>query len=493
MDQKITPTPSFDCVVFGGNGDLAQRKLFPALYQRYRIGYFTNSLRIIGLSRSISDNENYRNFIKDALQKYVPQSDLDKEVVSSFLKNCYGLKLDVNNSNNWESLTKILKNSSQNVRAFYLAVTPELFVPIINNIGKCDLASENTRIILEKPIGHDYHSSIELNDIVQKVFSEKQIFRIDHYLGKETVQNLMALRFANALYEPLWNAKYIQHVEILAAEEVGVEQRGSYYDHTGALRDMVQNHLLQLLCLTAMEPPFSKDANLVRDEKVKILRALRPITEKESLNVTLRAQYDKGKFGDKIFPSYVEDLEKENSLTETYVALKVEIMNWRWAGIPFYLRTGKRLKSRVSEIVITFRPVPYNIFNIDEHQLLPNRLVIRLQPDEGVKQWLMIKKPGSGELNLRSLPLDMSYGNSFKERNPEAYERLLTDMICGDQTLFMRRDEGELAWRWIDDILKGWDSINQPLYRYPARSWGPKEADKLFQKNGFCWWRSNNI
>ena len=316
------------------------------------------------------------------------------------------------------------------------------------------------RVVVEKPVGKSGESASIVNDAVGKVFEEGQIFRIDHYLGKETVQNLMALRFANALFEPIWNAAHVDHVQITVSETLGVAGRAGYYDTSGALRDMVQNHILQLLCLVAMEPPISLDANALRDEKLKVLRSLKPIGQSAVDQLTVRGQYRAGASAGGAVPGYLEELGRRDSTTETFVALKAEVENWRWAGVPFYLRTGKRLATRLSEIVVAFRPVPHSIFGLGAGPVMSNRLVIRLQPDEGVKLWLMIKDPGPGGMRLQHVPLDMSFADAFNVRAPDAYERLLMDVVRGTQTLFMRRDEVDAAWGWIDPILDAWKASN---------------------------------
>ena len=343
--------------------------------------------------------------------------------------------------------------------------------------------------VVEKPIGRDLASANALNDAIGRVFDEHQIFRIDHYLGKETVQNLMVLRFANALYEPLWNSAHIDHVQITVAETVGLEDRVSYYDTAGALRDMVQNHMLQLLCLTAMEPPSSMDADAVRDEKLKILRSLRRIEGAEAQKLTVRGQYRAGASDGGAVKGYTQELGRDSD-TETFVALKAEIANWRWAGVPFYLRTGKRLAARVSEICIQFKPVPHSIFADSAGTVAANQLVIRLQPDEGVKQWLMIKDPGPGGMRLRHVPLDMSFADAFDVRNPDAYERLIMDVVRGNQTLFMRRDEVEAAWAWIDPIQAAWTENRQPPQGYTAGTWGPSGSIALIERDGRTWHES---
>jgi glucose-6-phosphate 1-dehydrogenase len=322
-----------------------------------------------------------------------------------------------------------------------------------------------------------------VNDVIGSVFSEERVYRIDHYLGKEAVQNLMVLRFANGLFEPLWNAAHIDHVQITVAESLGVEGRAGYYDTAGALRDMVQNHLLQLLCLVAMEPPSRLNADAVRDEKLKVLRALKPLAPAG----WVRGQYRAGISAGAPVPGYLEDLGAGGSRTETFVALKAEVENWRWAGVPFYLRTGKRLAARLSEIVIAFRPVPHSVFDESAGPVMPNRLVIRLQPDEGVELWLMIKDPGPGGMRLRQVPLDMSFSEAFGVRNPDAYERLVLDVIRGNQTLFMRRDEVEAAWAWIDPILEAWAQSNEAPKAYTAGTWGATASIALIERDGRTW------
>jgi len=370
---------------------------------------------------------------------------------------------------------------------FYLAVGPELFGSIARHLGEAGLVTPQSRIVVEKPIGRDLASARALNDEIGKHFDETQIFRIDHYLGKETVQNLMALRFANALYEPLWNNAHIDHVQITVAETVGLEDRVSYYDKAGALRDMVQNHMLQLVCLVAMEAPAALEADAVRDEKLKVLRSLKRINGQEAPKMTVRGQYRAGASSGGAVRGYVEELGNGGSATETFVALKTEIANWRWSGVPFYLRTGKRLANRVSEIVITFKPIPHSIFGDGAGAIIDNQLVIRLQPDEGVKQLIMIKDPGPGGMRLRCVPLDMSFAQSFDGRNPDAYERLIMDVVRGNQTLFMRRDEVEAAWRWIDPIQEAWEENRMEPQGYTAGTWGPSGSIALIERDGRTW------
>ncbi|EJF89392.1 glucose-6-phosphate dehydrogenase [Bartonella tamiae] len=487
MVSKIIPIPAFDCIVFGGVGDLAERKLIPALYHRQRSGQFSEPTRIIASSRTKMSDAEYRHFAHEAIKKHVNDDDIEKSEVDLFLKRIRYVSVDATSDEGWKDLKHIILEAPTDIRAFYLAVSPALFGDIAQKLGQNGLVTKQTRIIVEKPIGRDLQTATQLNDILASVFTEKQIFRIDHYLGKETVQNLMALRFANALYEPLWNSNHIDHVQITVAESVGLEGRAGYYNNAGALRDMVQNHMLQLLCLVAMEPPQSNTADAVRDEKLKVLHSLQPIDNNTIFQDTVRGQYLAGASTAGPVGSYLDDLGQGESNTETFVALKVNIDNWRWAGSPFYLRTGKRMSARMSEIVVTFKPIPHNIFGDDAGEIVPNRLVIRLQPDEGVKQWLMIKDPGPGGMRLRHIPLDMSFAESFSGRNPDAYERLLTDVVRGNQTLFMRRDEVEAAWRWVDPILQGWEATKMSVQGYTAGTWGPSKSIALIERDGRTW------
>jgi len=487
MVSKIIPIPPFDCIVFGGAGDLAERKLFPALYHRQCTGQFSEPTRIIGTSRSEMTDDEYRKFARQAIEKHVVAGDIDKDELDRFLKRLSYVSVDATSDKGWAALKQKINTSPAEIRVFYMAVSPTLFGGIAERLGKNDLVTDQTRIIVEKPIGRDRETAKQLNDTLARVFNENQIFRIDHYLGKETVQNLMALRFANALYEPLWNSNHIDHVQITVAESVGVEGRGGYYDNAGALRDMVQNHMLQLLCLVAMEPPSANTANVVRDEKLKVLHSLGRIDAHNVMTHTVRGQYLAGASTSGPVGSYLDDLKQDKSNTETFVALKVDVNNWRWAGTPFYLRTGKRMATRMSEIVVTFKPIPHNIFDEDAGEIVPNRLVIRLQPDEGVKQWLMIKDPGPGGMRLRHIPLDMTFADSFSVRNPDAYERLLMDVVRGNQTLFMRRDEVEAAWGFVDPIEEGWDATKLPVQGYTAGTWGPSKSIALIERDGRTW------
>ncbi|MCY0149974.1 glucose-6-phosphate dehydrogenase [Hoeflea sp. G2-23] len=489
--SQIIPVDPFDYVVFGGTGDLAERKLLPALYHRQIAGQLTEPTRIIGASRAEMDHDGYRAFARDALKEHLAKTEYQEADIEQFLARLFYVSVDARSDKGWDELKAILEEGADRVRAFYLAVGPGLFGDISERIQSSGLITKQTRIVVEKPIGRDLNSARALNKTIGSVFEEEQIFRIDHYLGKETVQNLMALRFANALYEPLWNSAHIDHVQITVAESVGLEGRAGYYDKAGALRDMVQNHLVQLLCLVAMEPPSSMEAEAVRDEKLKVLRSLRPINEDNADTVTVRGQYKAGASAGGAVKGYLEELEGGVSDTETFVAIKAEINNWRWAGVPFYLRTGKRMSERVSEIVVAFKPVPHSIFGSSAGRVTANKLVMRLQPDEGVKQWIMIKDPGPGGMRLRHVSLDMSFADRFGERSPDAYERLLLDVVRCNQTLFMRRDEVEAAWNWIDPILTAWEETGQSVQPYTAGTWGPSQAIALIERDGRTWHESD--
>ncbi len=489
MSSQIIPVDPFDFIIFGATGDLSERKLLPALYQRQRAGQFSEPSRVIGASRSVMSDAEFRKFAEQALRKHIAADEIDEAGLSIFLKRLSYVPVDASKGSGFADI-KAAIGESDNIRAFYLAVGPSLFGDFCKHVAREGLVTDKTRIVVEKPIGRDLKSAIALNDIIGAVFDEHQIFRIDHYLGKETVQNLMALRFANALYEPLWNSAHIDHVQITVAESVGLEDRADYYDRAGALRDMVQNHLLQLLCLVAMEAPASTDADNVRDEKLKVLRALAPIDNTNAARATVRGQYQAGASADGAVPAYLSELESGESDTETFVAIKAELKNWRWAGVPFYLRTGKRIASRVSEIVVQFKPIPHSIFGEHAGHVSANQLVIRLQPDEGVKQWIMIKDPGPGGMRLRHVPLDMSFAEAFDVRNPDAYERLIMDVIRGNQTLFMRRDEVEAAWHWIDPILSSWSETHQKVVGYTSGTWGPSASVALIERDGRTWHES---
>ncbi|WP_342641125.1 glucose-6-phosphate dehydrogenase [Rhodoligotrophos ferricapiens] len=483
---RIIPVPPFDYVVFGGSGDLAKRKLLPALFRRFADGQFNDSSRVIGVSRTDISREDYRRIAAESLSAHIPEAERNAEVVNAFLACVDHITLDVTSGEGWEQLGAVLHSDADHIRVFYLAVAPDLYGQICLGLGRGGLVTPRSRVVLEKPLGYDLQSAEAINAVVAGVFDESQIYRIDHYLGKETVQNLMALRFANALFEPIWNSAHIDHVQITVAESIGMAGRASYYDHAGALRDMVQNHLLQLLCLVAIEPPASSAADALRDEKLKVLHALRPIEGEAASRLTVRGQYRAVGAGSVSIPGYVEELGRPSS-TETFVAIKAEVANWRWAGTPFYLRTGKRMAKRVSEIVIQFRNIPHSMFEPSAGRIIANRLVLRLQPDEAVQMFLMIKDPGPGGMRLRQVPLNLSFAETFGVRQPDAYERLLLDVVRGNQSLFMRRDEVAAAWSWIDPIRESWERSGEPLHGYIGGTWGPSASIALMERDHRSW------
>jgi glucose-6-phosphate 1-dehydrogenase len=481
----------FDMVVVGGGGDLARRKLMPALYSLHRFGALPSPGRILGVARQEGSREQYIATIEDAAKENMPAAEFLPEVFHAFAERLDYRQLQATDPASWAPVRDLFAQEPDRVRVFYLATPPDLYGQIGDAIAAAGLITAKTRIVLEKPIGRDLDSALLINDQVGRNFRENQIFRIDHYLGKETVQNLMALRFSNALFEPLWRSEHIDHVQITVAEVLGVEGRGGYYDKSGALRDMVQNHMLQLLCLTAMEPPAHYDPESIRGEKIKVLRSLRRFTIEDLAKKTVRAQYRAGVIGGHEVPGYLEELADEgvsaNSNTETFVALKVEVENWRWAGVPFYVRTGKRMSDRVSEIVIQFNKVPHLLFKDQAGVMQENRLVIRLQPDESIKLSMMIKVPGS-KMVLKREHLNLNLNSTYDGRAPGAYERLLMDVIRGNPTLFMHRDEVEEAWRFVEPILDGWEERGDRVRLYNAGSWGPAESIALMVRDERAWY-----
>jgi glucose-6-phosphate 1-dehydrogenase len=485
---SIIPVEDFDFLVFGATGDLTLRKLVPALFQRFRARQFSSACRIIAAARSDLTDETYRVRAEAALREHVPESQLEAETLSNFLQLVFYTRVNGAHEDGWEQVNAVFAGAPDHVRVFYLATSPNLYGAVCNNLKRHGLVTQKSRVVLEKPIGHDLASARQIIEDVGQVFSEKQTYRIDHFLGKETVQNLLALRFANVIFERLWNADVIDHVQITVGETVGVEGRGDYYDHSGALRDMVQNHLLQLLCLLAMEPPISLHADALRDEKLKVLRALRPMAPHEVGHLTIRGQYVAGAVAGRSVDGYLKDLgEGRTSDTETFVALKAEVRTWRWANVPFYLRTGKRLPQKVSEVVIQFRDIPISVFPPEAAEMQPNRLIIRLQPEEGIRLAMMTKDPGPGGLRLRPAELDISFEKAFAIHYPDAYERLLMDTVRGNATLFMRRDEVEAAWLWVEPILDAWANNAERPKPYAAGSWGPTAAIALIERDGRTW------
>ena len=484
---KLVPVDVFDLIIFGGTGDLAMRKLLPALYHRDRDGQITGDSRIIAASRSDHTRKQYLAIVRQALKDNLADGEFDDKHWKSFSSRIHYAQTDAGSPEKWQPLVKLLTGGEDCTRVYYLATAPSLFGPISQGLKKNALITKASRIVLEKPVGRDYASACEINDAVGQCFAENQIYRIDHYLGKETVQNLLALRFGNSLFEPLWRRAAIDHVQITVAEDLGVGGRVEFYDRVGALRDMVQNHLVQLLCLTAMEPPASLHHDAVRDEKIKVLRALRPIDGDAVKANTVRGRYTAGAIQGETVKGYDEEVGSADSTTETFVALKVEIDNWRWSNVPFYLRTGKRLAGKHSEIVIEFQDVPHSIFSQQKYDVSPNRLTIRLQPDEGVKLSVMAKEPGPGGFDLRPVSLDLSFEETFGIRYPDAYERLLMEVLRGNPALFMRRDEVETAWQWIDTIIAGWEQSQQKVETYVPGSWGPTSSSLLLDRDGRAW------
>lgn len=478
---------SFDLVVFGATGDLSLRKLMPALYHRDVAGQLNADVRLFAVARGPMMDEEFRNLAQAALNRHLDSADYDEAAVERFVARFRYLSLDADAAEDYAALARAMDGASDRVVVYYLAMAPRFFGSICGHLAAAGLNRPQARVVLEKPIGHDLASAQAINSAVAAAFPEERVFRIDHYLGKETVQNLMALRFANALFEPVWHRGVVDHVQVTVAEKIGVEGRAGYYDHAGALRDMVQNHLLQLLCLVAMEAPNAFAADAVRDEKMKVLQALRPIGERFVTEKTVRGQYGAGAVDGGAVPAYTDEVEQAGSGTETFVVVKAEVDNWRWAGVPFYLRTGKRLPARRSEIVVQFRPVPHLIFDGAGRDVVANRLVIRLQPDEGIALHMMTKVPGPGGMRLRQAPLNLSFADTFHGRQPDAYERLLMDVVRGNPMLFMRSDEVEAAWRWIEPILAGWQASGETPKGYTAGSWGPSAAIGLIERDGRTW------
>ncbi|WP_374121833.1 glucose-6-phosphate dehydrogenase [Paraburkholderia phenoliruptrix] len=485
----IQSTSSVTFVLFGGTGDLSMRKILPALYEAHRAGMLTASGKIVAVARHEDDRASYLQWVNEHVKARVAKNGLDESAWATFIDRIEYVKLDLGCAEDFVKLRDALQDLA-GTRVFYLATGPSLFVPICRALASVGL-NENARIVLEKPLGYDLRSSNAINDAVGEIFAEEQIYRIDHYLGKEPVQNLLALRFGNALFEPLWRREWVESIQITIAEELGVEARGDFYDNTGALRDMVQNHLLQLLSIVAMEPPHSMDSDSVRDEKLRVLRALKPIDPRDISKVAVRGQYHAGVIRGTAVPAYAtEHGVKPDSATETFVALKVEIENWRWAGVPFFLRTGKRLADRVAEIVVNFRAVPHSALGASALRAGANRLVIRLQPNETIRLYCLAKKPGEG-MNLSSVHLDLAFDQFFKEGQMEAYQRLLLDVINGRLALFVRRDEQEAAWKWVEPILNDWAASGKPK-PYAAGTWGPTAASAMLAQHGTCWLEEEN-
>jgi glucose-6-phosphate 1-dehydrogenase len=475
--------------IFGATGDLAQRMLLPSLYGLQRDGLLPANLKLLGTARSELDEGAFREFVANAVERAVPAADRDEQALRDLLARISYQAASTEDAGAMDALALRIAAMREGNVVFHLSTAPRWYAPICSALGAVGLADSGTRVLLEKPIGHDLPSSIEINDGVAQVFDENRVFRVDHYLGKEGVQNLVALRFGNALFEPLWNARHIEQVQITVAETVGLEGRADYYDHSGAMRDMLQNHLLQLLCLTAMEPPSQFDPSAVRNEKLKVLRSLRLIDRSEVATHSVAGQYSAGAVGGVAVPAYAEELGR-SSRTETFVGLRAHIDNWRWSGVPFYLRTGKRMPRRCTEIYLQFRAVPHSIFAQSGARVEPNALVIRLQPEERIELMLMSKTPGLDRAGLRlsQVALDLDLHEEFAaHRRRLAYERIYLDAIEGNGTLFVRRDEIEAAWHWVDAILDGWRHAGTPPRAYPAGTWGPSAAVSLTERHGHSW------
>jgi glucose-6-phosphate 1-dehydrogenase len=479
-------------VVFGASGDLTSRKLMPALAELAKKRQLPSAFAVVGVARTEMSDDDFRQRMEEA-------GGEDNPAWASLVKGFRYVVGDYGDHATFDRLEQVVEEVDRERgtggnRVYYLATVPQVFASVAAELGDHGMAKPKSdsdafvRIVIEKPFGHDLDSARELDAALHTVFDEKQIYRIDHYLGKETVQNVLALRFANSIFEPMWNRRYIDHVQVTVAESLGVGHRGGFYEHAGAMRDIVQNHVLQVLALTLMEPPATIDAQGIRDEKVKALRAVDSFTSEEVLTEVVRGQYADGWVEGEHVPAYrgEEDVAPD-STTATYVAMRLNVNNWRWAGVPIYVRTGKRLPKRLTEVAIAFQGVPHLPFKAaDARGLQPNALVLRIQPDEGISLRFGAKVPGQA-FRVRSVAMDFSYGAAFLEEAPDAYERLLLDAMVGDPTLFIRTDEVEQAWRIVDPILKAWEQEEVPLAFYPAGTWGPKEADQLIERDGRAW------
>ena len=476
---------SFDLVLFGGTGDLTWRKLMPALLQAFRHGKLPPDGRILAVARDERSDDEYRHFIHERFCEVESAKRPSDDEFARFAEMVHYRRMDLSKPEHYAGLKTWLDARGANTVVLFLATAPYLFPVICQQLGQAGLNSPNVRVVLEKPLGHSLASAQEINRVVRSVFAETQAFRIDHYLGKPAVQNLMALRFGNALFEPLWRRESIANIEITLAEGLGVGTRGDYYDTTGALRDMVQNHALQLLTMIAMEPPSTNDADAIRDEKLKVLRSLKPFTPESVARDVVRGQYKAGTLDGKPVPGYLDEVKvPAGSHCETFVALRTEVQNWRWAGVPFYLRTGKRLAGRHAQIVVNFRGVPHPIF---PGSARANKLVIKLQPEDGLELHLLAAKGSAqGEL-LAPVSLDLDFDKAFPSERVGAYERLLMDAIAGRLNLFVRSDEQEQAWRWVEPILQAWAADPNGPRTYAAGTWGPPAASAMVARDGCTW------
>tara|TARA_B100001939_G_scaffold319087_1_gene307000 strand:+ start:431 stop:1888 length:1458 start_codon:yes stop_codon:yes gene_type:complete len=473
---------TFNLYIFGGTGDLANRKLLPALYRQHILGSYTDQSNITGIGTKDLSQDDYLSIVQKSLQKH---SDLySDESWKKFSNILTYKKIDINDDEDWNTFKP---QQIDAVKIFYLAIPPSLYETISTKLHSYQCIDQNSRIVVEKPIGSDLETAKKINKSLSIGFSENQIYRIDHYLGKEAVQNLLALRFGNIIFEQSWSNRAIDHIQITVAEDLGVEDRGNYYDKTGALKDMVQNHLIQILCLIAMEPPVSINSESVRDEKLKVLKSLAPFDINTIKTDSVRGRYSDGVYNKEAVKAYVdEDGVDEDNNTETFVALKLFINNWRWSGVPFFLRTGKRMKKKVSEIVVRYKNIPHNIFSSDT-KVHSNQLVLRIHPDEGVDLKLNTKEPSVTGFHLEELPLDLNLQDYYEMGHQDCYERLLLDVIKGNQALFVRKDEIEASWEWIDSITKLWSSEAIPMDEYSAGSWGPSSSELMLSKENKKW------
>ncbi len=483
-------------VIFGASGDLTYRKLVPALYALYNQQMLPEKLHVLGVSRTSIPDKDFRKKMTDGIRKFSENIHLNEQQIEEFISHISYFQMDMSLQDEYLRLKTTLneinaKEGTDGNYMFYLSTPPSMFSVIAGNLAKVGLSNSSDgfkRLIIEKPFGYDLESGITLNHQLHEAFDESQIYRIDHYLGKETVQNLLVMRFSNGIFEPLWNRNYVDHVEITSAESLGMEGRGGYYDNSGALRDMLQNHLLQVVGLTAMEPPSSMDADAMRNETMKVMQSLKPIQEKDVARQVIRGQYIASHVRGEYIPGYRDEKGvNPESRTETFVAMKFFIDNWRWGGVPFYIRTGKQLPTRVTEVVVHFKPTPQNLFQNEDICKSCNQLIIRIQPDEGILLKFGLKQPGTG-FNVKAVNMDFHYSELSDIHLPSAYERLIYDAMIGDSTLYARADAVEAAWKFVAPIQKVWNSEpNHKIYGYPAGTWGPENADTLFEESGAGW------
>jgi len=479
---------NFDIVIFGGDGDLALRKLLPALYRCEREGQLSAEGRIFLTTQQQTASKEALPTLLAKVESYLDPAELEAGHWQAFTARINLSPLDLSVfDERWKAFSAQLNQQPNFPRMFYMAIPPSLYGRACEYLNSAQLITPASRVILEKPIGYDVLSAREINSQVAQYFAEENIYRIDHYLGKETVQNLLALRFTNVLFEHLWDNKAIDNVQITLSETVGLESRAAFYDRAGALRDMVQNHLLQLLSFIAMDPPNEMTADNIRNEKLKVMQALRPITDADVEKCVVRGQYHSGEMAGNVVPGYLDELGNNQSHTETYVAIRAHIDNWRWAGVPFYLRTGKRMQERFAEIVIEFKPVSHRAYPKTAGDLAPNRLIIRLQPEESIELTLMTKVLHNNKFELKPVSLNLDYSQGYEDFIPDAYKRLLMDVSDGNSSLFAHRDEVEQAWTWLDPIMQSWAASEQPPEPYAAGSWGPESADQLLAKNDHRW------